>query len=438
MGKRDFTDRYLKSIKPAEKGRRVIEWDGVVPQFGIRIDDKSCSENVGAFVLVTRFPGKSNPAPRRIGFYSSLKPSKADDTAPVGGRMSLARARQIAREWRDDIKAGVDPKDKAAELQRKEVRKKADTFAAAFADYADEHLSKLRTGEAVKMSIARHVLPKFGATPMREIRRGDVRDLIKGILKTAPIASNRVLAYLKMFFRWAEEEELIDASPVATLKRKGIEVKRDRTLTDSEIKAVWLAAGELGAFGRAFRFLLATGQRRSEVGELPWREVDQTARLWTLPRERSKADRSHEIPLSGLAMSILGECPRVGDYVFTARGTRPVSGWSKAKLALDRLALERLKEIAAERGDDIPAEMSPWHVHDLRRTCATNLAKLGVDRVVISKVLNHAEGGVTQIYDRHARDPEKRAAMDHWAQRLRAIIDGTDGGNVVSITSARA
>jgi integrase len=253
-----------------------------------------------------------------------------------------------------------------------------------------------------------------------------------------PIGANRVLAYLKKFFGWCVDQDILEASPAASVKRPGKENKRDRVLSDAEIRAIWHACGELGAFGRAFRFMLATGQRRTEAGEIVWSEIDRANRLWTLPRQRAKADRVHEIPLSDLAMSVLDECPKLGDFVFTTLGTRPISGWSKAKTALDRLALDKLKEIAIERGDDAPTTFADWRLHDLRRTAATHIAKLGVDRIVISKLLNHAEGGVTGLYDRHSRDPEKRVAMDLWGQRLRAIVDGDGGANVVSFAAARA
>lgn len=420
--KRDFTDRFLRSIKPAEAGKRVIHWDAVVPGFGLRVGDKSTKENVGSFVLVARFPGSSNPAPRRIADYPAT---------------TLGEARQIAREWRDDIARGIDPKEKAAEQRRAEDRRRADTFAAAFEAYAAERLSRLRTGQEVKRAVERYVMPVWGERPLKDIRRSDVKALIREIEKTAPIAANRTLSYAKTIFAWAVDEELIDASPAAGIKALADEIRRDRTLSDAEIRAFWIACGELGAFGRAFRFLLTTGQRLSEVGGLQWREVDSDARRWTIPRERAKADRAHEVPLSDLALSILEECPRIGPHPFTTRGDVAIAGWSKSKAALDTAMLEQLKKDAEEKGDTSPVALPAWRLHDLRRTCATNLARLGVDRIVISKLLNHSEGGVTSIYDRHARDPEKCAAMDRWAARLQAIVEGTDGGNVVALNSAR-
>ena len=161
------------------------------------------------------------------------------------------------------------------------------------------------------------------------------------------------------------------------------------------------------------------------------------------PRERTKADRAHEVPLNDVALSILDQCPHVSDYVFASGrasrdgGAAALAGWSKAKAALDDLMLKEAQKLALERGEEPPKEIVAWRLHDLRRSCATYLGKLGIDRVVISKMLNHAEQGVTSIYDRHRYDDAKRRALDLWGQRLIEIVEGRDGGNVVSITTAR-
>lgn len=418
--KRDFTDRFLKAIKPAGTGKRVIFFDAQIPGFGIRVTDRSTKESAGAFVLVTRFPGGRNPVPRRIGDY------------PV---MPLAKAREIAREWRENIRQGIDPKVKVAEWQRQEARRMADTFAAAFEAFAEDHLSTLRTGSVVKRTIERHAYPAWAERPISGIRRTDVNELVRSLKRDAPIGANRLLAYLKKFFAWAADQELIEASPSAAIKKPSKENQRDRVLTEAEILAIWQACGELGAFGRAFKLMLLTGQRRTEVGKMAWAEVDLKEKIWTLPRERTKADRTHEVPLSDLALSIMQDCPKLGPFVLsTGRNARkpktgvgPISGWGKAKGKLDN-ALEK----AASQGGGAIAE---WHLHDLRRTCATFLAKLGTDRIVISKILNHAEGGVTGVYERHRYDHEKRRALALWSECLAAIVAQTDGGNVVSLPS---
>jgi integrase len=150
--------------------------------------------------------------------------------------------------------------------------------------------------------------------------------------------------------------------------------------------------------------LLITGQRRSEVSKMTWGELNLPERSWTLPKERTKAARRHEIPLSDIALSILAESPRLGNYVFSATGARPVCDWPKAKASLDQLAIP------------------DWHVHDLRRTCATGLARCGADRITIGKILNHAENEVTAIYDRHSYGDEKREALDKWGEHLAGIV----------------
>jgi integrase len=433
-GKRDLTDKFLKSIKPAPVGKRVIHWDAVVPGFGIRISDKSNRNNVGAFVLVARWPGSTNPAPRTIGYYAVVSPSAADDAAPVGCRMSLARAREIAREWRHDIARGIDPKQKPEEQRHAEEKRRASTFAAAVKTYDEEKLALLSSGPGVHADLERHAVKAWGDRPITDIREDDVEALIKKLKgEVGPGASDKQLSHLKTLFKWAVKKGLIQTSPAANVESLSKKIERDRVLNDTEILAFWRACDKLGGpFAQCFRFLLATGARRSEAGALKWEELDMEARLWTLPRERSKAGQVHTVPLSELAMSIIADRPRLGPFVFsTADGQTAISGWSKAKA---RVA-DEMRTIAAERGEEAAA-FQQWGLHDLRRTAATNMSKLGVDRLTVSKVLGHAEGGVTKIYDRHSYDREKRRALDLWGQRLESIVAGkTD--NVIPLTAAR-
>ena len=282
-----------------------------------------------------------------------------------------------------------------------------------FASFAEDHLSTLRTGRVVKRIVENHACPHWADRPISEIRRADVIELIRSLRKDAPIGANRLLAYLKTFFSWAVDQDLIDASPAASVKKPSKENQRDRVRSAAEIRAIWLACGGAGPFGRAIRLMLATGQRRAEVSGLRWSEIEFQTGIWSLPRERTKADRAHVVPLTDLALSIIEESPRLGEFVFatgrsSSLGKRwiPISGWGKAKKRIDKAAAE------------IAPGMAEWHLHDLRRTCATYLAELGTDRIVISKILNHAEGGATGLYDRHRYDQEKKQALDAWAERL--------------------
>ena len=369
-----------------------------------------------------------------------LKSSTAADWR-LSGHV-FAKARELAREWREDIRQGVDPKAREAERQREEARRRADTFGACFEAFAEDHLSTLRTGKVVKATVVRRVYPVWKDRPISAIKRADVNELLRSVRKEAPIGANRLLAYLKKFFAWAVDEDLIEASPAAAIKKTAKENKRDRVLTEAEIRAIWQACGELGPFGRAFKLMLLTGQRRNEVGRMTWKEIDRKQKAWSLARERTKADRAHDIPLSDLAVALIDECPKLGEFVFsTGRNSRmkigdrqakptPISGWGKAKASLDEIAARKANEEAGE-GDAIA--ITDWRLHDLRRTCATYLAKLGTDRIVISKILNYAEGGVTDIYERHRYDAEKRRALEAWSRRIEAIVHHEPAGNVVRL-----
>ncbi len=150
---------------------------------------------------------------------------------------------------------------------------------------------------------------------------------------------------------------------------------------------------------------------------MKWSEIDGDG--WNLPGARAKSKQGHRVPLSTLALEILQQSPRIGDYVFmSGRGVKPLEGWDSAK----------------RRGDTFLAKpIAPWRIHDLRRTMATQMRSLGVDRLVVSKLLNHAEAGITKTYDRYAADPEKAAAMERWSQRLKEIISGKKQEKVVQM-----
>jgi integrase len=420
-------DRTLKALRPGtatwnrlwhdehgNKRQRPIMWDALVPGLGVRMSDKGKR----VFVLVKRFGGK-NPTPREIGEY---------------GAITLESARKKAREWIELLQRGVDPALKEAEDRDKEQDRRADTFGGAFELFVRQHLATLRTGKDVEIIMRRVLLPKWGKKPLSDIARKDVIGIVYELHDDgSPIAANRVLAYIKKFFAWAVERGKLDASPAALVKKPAKERKRDRVLTDQEIRAIWLGCARLGPAGRAVQFMLATATRRNEAGRAIWQEIDRDARVWRLPADRTKADRSHEIPLNGPALACLEptqtEVARpVSKFVFTTTGRTAVAGWSKVKAAVDREALVELRK-ATPTADVVLAD---WTFHDLRRSAATSMARLGVDRIVISKVLNHADPSVTAVYDRHGRDREIAEAYAKWGRRLEQIIGNpTDSATVV-------
>jgi integrase len=212
---------------------------------------------------------------------------------------------------------------------------------------------------------------------------------------------------LHKLFRWAVTRDIIPANPAADMDKPGSETKRDRVLSDSDLAAVWKAAETLGwPFGDVIRLLILTGARRNEIGHLRWSEIDQDA--IKLKGERTKNAEPHNIPLSPAAIAILSEGPRIAgsQFVFTTNGRSPVSGWSRIKTRL-------------------PTLDEPWRLHDLRRTVATGLQKLGVNLQTIEAVLGHVSGsrsGVVGVYQRHSFDAEKRAALDAWGAHVMALV----------------
>jgi integrase len=253
-----------------------------------------------------------------------------------------------------------------------------------------------------------NVLPKWKGRRIEEITRADVRAILANLVET-PVVANRVHSVLSILFRWAVEHDLVAASPVAGVRAPNKETARDRVLNDDELKAVWQAADKEGhPFGTIVQLLILTGQRRGEVAGMQWSELDLESGLWTLPRERVKNGRRHEVPLPRQAIEILrNEVPRIGDkYVFTINGTGAFGAFSKAR---GRLNVK------------IPA----WTVHDLRRTVASGMASLGANLVVIEKILNHVSGslaGIVGVYQRHEYAEEKRAALQLWADHVDQLV----------------
>lgn len=197
------------------------------------------------------------------------------------------------------------------------------------------------------------------------------------------------------------------------------EAARERVLADDELRAIWRAL-EDDHYGAIIKLLMLTGQRADEIANLAWSETGEDA--FTLPAARTKNRRQHQVPLSNAALAILAAQPRrlnaagtPRDFVF-GTAERGFSGWSKCKERLDQ-------RIAATRGAPLPH----WTPHDLRRTCATRMADLGVLPHVIEAVLNHVSGhksGVAGIYNRALYEPEKRQALVLWADHLQSIVHG--------------
>ena len=223
------------------------------------------------------------------------------------------------------------------------------TVATAIDGFVEAHCRHLRSGDQTAPLVRRHVVNRWGGRKVASITHSDVVQLLREVqgedrTKRAYIA-NRVRAALSRFFKWAVSEAMIPSreNPVAGTEPRRGEVQRERVLTDEETGKVWLAANGF-PYGAIVRLLLATGQRRNEVGGMRWSEVDLESRTWRLPKERTKGNRGHLVPLSDLALEVLKTCPRTeGATASSQRGGRPrfrdVKGETPARCAMRRARL---------------------------------------------------------------------------------------------------
>lgn len=355
--------------------------------------------------------------------------------------ISLAGARQKADAARAVVLAGGDPAgDKARARERAaagsvEVVTAADTFKIVWQRFDEDHIATtLRPGTATswRSIYKRHLAPRFDATPVNEITPADIAGMLHA-LRATPSAADTARVVVRVFFKWCctGSNRILFVNPAADVEK----VKRkkedgdedDRTLTDEEIRWFWTATQDAGNVFNGFtRLLLLTGARRNEVARMVEPELDVKASLWKLPAARAKNGRAHAMHLSAQALAVLETVPRIDDseFVFTTRGTSPISGYSKFKTALDK-AMAKAAE--TERGE--PVKIQPWRLHSLRKTFATNLAKLGITETVCERCLNHSSGkqtGLAKIYNRHEYLKEQAAAFDAWGRYVDFIVTGAD------------
>jgi integrase len=269
--------------------------------------------------------------------------------------------------------------------------------------------------KAAKRYLGEHWKPLHGR-PLDAIKRADVAARLQETIKAyGRTSAARGRDNLSALFGWAMKEGLCEANPVLATNdpTEGMQ-PRDRVLNDDEIRAIWNACDDDDS-GRIVRLLLLTGCRREEIGSLKWSEVNDTG-LMTIPGTRTKNRRTLELTLPAIAVDILRLVPRQDDRDFVfGRFGRAFSGWSAAKLRLD-------SRIVMATGKPL----SPWRLHDLRRTMRTGLGKLGVQPHVAELAINHVKGGVEAIYDRHRYQLEIKAALARWAEHVLALVEGRE------------
>ncbi|MDP5309137.1 tyrosine-type recombinase/integrase [Paracoccus spongiarum] len=347
--------------------------------------------------------------------------------------LSLADARQRARDALAAASEGRDPAEEVRAAKAPKPEDDRDKIKVLIGQYHKRHLASLKSGAVVRRELDRFVVAEWGERDIHSINKRDVIDLLDDIADSGRfVTANRVRAYLNKFLNWAVERDIIPMSPATGVKPVAKEPSRDRVLTDDEIRWFWTACEAEGfPWGPLGKVLLLTGQRLNEAAQITDSEI--RGDLWHLSADRTKNGRVHDVPLSGAVRDVLAGVDRIAGkpgFIFTTTGTTPVSGFYKARATL---ADAMQKAAAEDRGE--PVEIPRWTFHDLRRTAATGMARLGIPVRVTEAVLNHVSGtggGIVGVYQRHNYAEEKRAALDAWASYVTQLVEGKPG-NVVRI-----
>jgi integrase len=373
-----LTAKTLEALKPQAKRYEVH--DLRCPGLSVRVSAQ------GNKVFTVKFRYGISQKRIKLGVYP---------------RISLATARDKAIDILRQVDEGIDPTKR-----RRTANMKVESVCREFIRlHAQARNKSWREAERI---LEREFIGAFGQRDIREIKRFDVLEMMDGaVARGSGYQANRILSHIRKLFNWCIERGIIERSPILGLKPPTKEVSRERALNDDEvIRLLRACRNDVYPFRQYVPILLGTAQRRGELAEMRWSEIDFEAKAWIIPSDRAKNGKQHVVPLSAFSLEMLAEVPRFlnCDFVFTTTHKSPISGFSKA--------LRRLSQ---------GSQTSDWRWHDLRRTAASGMARLGVAPHVVEKILNHVSGvisGVALVYNRHGYDLEKRDALEQWGAHL--------------------
>jgi integrase len=389
-----------------------------------------------------------------LGEFSDV----AIDAEPViGTPLTLAAARRLAMATEHDRKTDKDPiaahADAKAVRKTKQAERDSNLFGALAVKFIRDYaMPRNRTWKASAsllgldsdlQAIPGGLAERWALRPVQDITSRMILDLIdEARTDTVPGRKRSArrgetdgmgrafFAILSKFFAWLRSRLVIEVNPCAGLTKPPTPAARDRVLSDDEIRSFWKACDEMGGpYGAVFKVLLLTGGRLDEVAHMTRDEISSDGMMWNLGADRVKNKKAHFVPLSPMVRDLIAAQPRFArcPFVFSSLGKGPVISFSTQKARLDDL-------MALFHAGTMP----DWRLHDLRRTCASGLAGLGIPPIVIEKCLNHvsgAAGGMVGIYQRHDYSGERRKAFEAWEHRVNEIVTGRAINNVVKIGS---
>ena len=403
------------------------------------IADTGCSglylvvQPSGARSWALRYRFLDKPRKLTLGPVLTVANGEAEpDAVEIGQPLTLAAARKLAQDELHKLKLGRDPaadkKHGIVSSRSEAVRRAANSVEALAALFIKQHVkakNRASTRGQVERILAKEVLPRWKGKSIHDIEKRDVVRLLDDIAEDRPILANRTLAVVRKWFNWMFAKDIIRTiSPCAGVEPPAKESSRERVLSESEICSLWTASDQIGhPFGPFVKLLLLTGQRRGEVAGISWSEIDADKRVWTLPGERTKNGETHTLPLAPQVWAILEDASGDADHdhILSTTGKTAISGFSRAKRQLDKIA-------ALRKG---------WSYHDIRRSFVTHVAtlrvkdratgdeRLAVQPQVIEAIVNHISGhksGVAGVYNRATYDLEKREALELWASHVEAIL----------------
>lgn len=361
-----ITDGQIERLK-LKKGQQRVLRDGNIPGLALRV----CGPIRRTWYFFYRPQPKAKQVRKKLGTYPSL---------------SINDARMAAL-------TVIGNPHQTSKLTFGEL---ANRFITEYAE------PRLRGAQEIRRMLDRHVIPTWGNRIASEITKSDARELLAQIKR--PGAQRAVRSWTTRVFNWSMEQDLAERNPLEKLKDVTPAASRERVLTDDELRAVWHAAESIGyPFGTLTQLLILTGSRRGELlaAQDSWVQDD-----WIeIPASHYKTKRPHLIMLSDMAKCIVSELDGDG-LLFTTTGSTPVSGLSKFKKKLD-----------ASSG------VVDWRLHDLRRTAATGMARLGEQPIVIEAVLGHKLPGVAGVYNRYSYVDERRNALNRWSHHIKRVVE---------------
>jgi integrase len=387
--------RTIVNLGLTESEKDKIVFDETLPGFGLRL------RFGGSRAWIVQYRNRAGRTRRyTLGAFEKLAPPDA---------------RRAAKKILGIVAVGGDPQNEKVQARLAEVH----TLRSTIDKYLAARKSELRPASykvtALYLTNPRYFGPLHRAA-ITAIGHADVAARISAIKRdVSPTTARQARTALSGLFAWAAGEGLMGNAPANPLLLTNVPAApppRERVLKDAELVAIWKACSD-DDFGRIVRLLTLLGSRRAEVGGMRRSEIDAEAGAWLLPSARAKNKCSMLIPLSGPALKIINEVtPRPGrDCLFGDRSPAGFVAWTKRKHALDR-----------HLGDAV----SPWNIHDLRRTTASRMGDLGVQPHVIEAVLNHQGGhkrGVAGIYNRSIYANEVKAALALWAEHVMALVE---------------